>query len=198
MGAYSPAPVFTDKVRDQTMERIILPTVRGMREEGRPFTGALFAGLMVSADGPKLIEFNVRFGDPECQTLMRRLQSDLAPVLLAAARGDLAGLPPLEWDPRSCAAVVYAANGYPDEPLTGSEIRALERAERVKDAVIFHAGTRRDEEGKLRAAGGRVLTVTALGPTLRDAVARAYEAAALIDWPGGFYRSDIGWRALSR
>jgi phosphoribosylamine--glycine ligase len=198
MGAYSPAPAFTDAVREQTMERIILPAVRGMHAEGRPFAGVLFAGLMVSADGPKLIEFNVRFGDPECQTLLRRLKSDLAPVLLAAARGDLASLPPLDWDARSCAAIVYAANGYPDSPLTGSEIRALDRAGTVEEAVIFHAGTRRDEEGRLRAAGGRVLTITALGADLREALGRAYHAAGIIDWPGGFYRRDIGWRALTR
>ncbi|MBL8549078.1 MAG: phosphoribosylamine--glycine ligase [Hyphomonadaceae bacterium] len=196
MGAYSPAPVFTDAVLGQTMERIILPTVRGMQDEGRPFAGVLFAGLMISADGPKLIEFNVRFGDPECQTLMRRLKSDLAPVLMAAARGDLASVPALEWDNRPCATIVYAANGYPDHPLTGSEIRATEQASRVEDVVIFHAGTRRDEEGRLRAAGGRVLNVTALGRDLRQALDRAYHSCSLIDWPGGFYRSDIGWRAL--
>ena len=196
MGAYSPAPVFTDLARDQTMEQIILPTLRGMKEEGRPFTGVLFAGLMISADGPKLIEFNVRFGDPECQTLMRRLKSDLAPVLMAAAKGELASLAELEWSDEPAVAVVYAAQGYPDEPLTGSVIRGLAEAARIEGVEIFHAGTRRDEDGLLRAAGGRVLNITATGPNLADAVARAYSSIQLIDWPGGFCRRDIAWRAL--
>jgi phosphoribosylamine--glycine ligase len=196
MGAYSPAPVFSDRVRDQTMEQIILPTLAGMRAEGRPFVGVLFAGLMITPAGPKLIEFNVRFGDPECQTLMRRLKSDLAPVLMAAAKGTLSEAPTLEWDQRPALTVVYAANGYPDEPLTGSVIRALDQARRVEGVEIFHAGTKRDSDGTLRAAGGRVLNVTAIGDTLKQAAARAYTAIGLIDWPGGFCRSDIGWRAL--
>jgi phosphoribosylamine--glycine ligase len=196
MGAYSPAPVFTDAMRDLTMERIILPTLRGMKEEGRPFVGVLFAGLMISADGPKLIEFNVRFGDPECQTLMRRMKSDLAPILLAAAKGELASAAPIEWDARPSVTVVYAAQGYPDEPLTGSVIRGLAQADQVEGVVVFHAGTREDEEGNLRAAGGRVLNVTATGDDLRQAVTRAYDAVARIDWPGGFCRRDIAWRAL--
>ena len=196
MGAYSPAPVFTDAMRDLTMERIILPTLRGMKEEGRPFVGVLFAGLMISADGPKLIEFNVRFGDPECQTLMRRMKSDLAPILLAAAKGELASAAPIEWDARPTVTVVYAAQGYPDEPLTGSVIRGLAQADQVEGVVVFHAGTRQDEEGNLRAAGGRVLNVTAIGDDLRQAVTRAYDAVSRIDWPGGFCRRDIAWRAL--
>jgi phosphoribosylamine---glycine ligase len=196
MGAYSPTPVFTDEARDLTMERIILPTLAGMKAEGKPFTGVLFAGLMISQDGPKLIEFNVRFGDPECQTLMRRLNSDLAEVLLAAAKGDLANAPALEWDSRPAVTVVYAAQGYPDEPLTGSVIRGLTEARRVEGVEIFIAGARQDDDGTLRAAGGRVLNVTAIGETLRDAVARAYMAIDLIDWPSGFCRRDIAWRAL--
>ncbi len=198
MGAYSPAPIFTDAVRDQTMERIILPTLRGMKAEGRPFVGVLFAGLMITPEGPKLIEFNVRYGDPECQTLMRRLKSDLAPVLLAAAKGELASAPALAWDARPAVTVVYAAQGYPDEPLTGSVIRGLGEAGAVEDVVVFHAGTKRDEDGTLRAAGGRVLNVTAIGATLQDAVAKAYAAVNRIDWPGGFCRRDIGWRALAK
>jgi phosphoribosylamine--glycine ligase len=197
MGAYSPAPIFTDLARDQTMERIILPTLRGMKAEGRPFVGVLFAGLMITPDGPKLIEFNVRFGDPECQTLMRRLRSDLAPVLLAAAKGELAGAAPVEWDARPAVTVVYAAQGYPDEPLTGSVIRSVPQANAVQDVVIFHAGTKLDDAGLLRAAGGRVLNVTATGATLKDAVAQAYTAVSVIDWPGGFCRRDIAWRALT-
>ena len=197
MGAYSPAPIFTDIARDQTMERIILPTLRGMKAEGRPFVGVLFAGLMITPDGPKLIEFNVRFGDPECQTLMRRLKSDLAPVLLAAAKGELAGAAVVEWDARPAVTVVYAAQGYPDEPLTGSVIRGVPQANAVDDVVIFHAGTKLDDAGLLRAAGGRVLNVTATGAALKDAVAQAYAAVSVIDWPGGFCRRDIAWRALS-
>lgn len=196
MGAYSPAPIFTDAMRDLTMERIIEPTLRGMKKEGRPFVGVLFAGLMISTDGPKLIEFNVRFGDPECQTLMRRMKSDLAPILLAAAKGELASAAPIEWDARPSVTVVYAAQGYPDEPLTGSIIRGLAQADQVDGVVVFHAGTREDEEGNLRAAGGRVLNVTAIGDDLRQAVTRAYDAVSRIDWPGGFCRRDIAWRAL--
>jgi phosphoribosylamine--glycine ligase len=198
MGAYSPAPVFTDAMRDLTMERIILPTLAGMKAEGHPFVGVLFAGLMITPEGPKLIEFNVRFGDPECQTLMRRLDSDLAPVLLAAAKGELAQLPPLEWDERPAVTVVYAAQGYPDEPLKGSIIRGLADAAEVDDVVIFHAGTRRDDDGLLRADGGRVLNITATGATLQDAVNAAYSAINRIDWPSGFYRRDIAWRALAK
>ncbi|MEQ1809291.1 MAG: phosphoribosylamine--glycine ligase [Terricaulis sp.] len=197
MGAYSPAPIFTDAVREQTMEQIILPTLRGMKAEGNPFVGVLFAGLMITPAGPKLIEFNVRFGDPECQTLMRRMKSDLAPVLLLAAQGELAGAPKVVWDDQPAVTVVYAAQGYPDEPLKGSVIRGVAQANDVPDVVVFHAGTRTDSDGLLRADGGRVLNVTATGPTLRDAVNSAYEAVRRIDWPGGFCRSDIAWRALS-
>ncbi|MDX2274769.1 MAG: phosphoribosylamine--glycine ligase [Hyphomonadaceae bacterium] len=195
MGAYSPAPIFTDAVRDAVMEQIILPTVRGMKTEGAPFIGVLFAGLMITPEGPKLIEFNVRFGDPECQTLMRRLKSDLAPVLLGAAKGELANVS-LEWDSRPAVTVVMAAQGYPDEPLTGSVIRGLREARKFEGVEVFHAGTKLDEDGVLRAAGGRVLNVTAVGADLRDAVNRAYAAIGAIDWPGGFCRTDIGWRAL--
>jgi phosphoribosylamine--glycine ligase len=179
------------------MEQIILPTLRGMKAEGRPFVGVLFAGLMITPEGPKLIEFNVRFGDPECQTLMRRLTSDLAPVLHAAAKGELAQAPALEWDARPAVTVVYAAQGYPDEPLKGSIIRGLADASAVDNVVIFHAGTRRDDDGVLRADGGRVLNITATGADLREAVASAYSAISLIDWPSGFFRRDIAWRALN-
>ncbi|MEZ5973025.1 MAG: phosphoribosylamine--glycine ligase [Hyphomonadaceae bacterium] len=196
MGAYSPAPIFTDAVRDQTMDQIILPTLRGMKAEGRPFIGVLFAGLMITPAGPKLIEFNVRFGDPECQTLMRRLKSDLAPVLLLAAQGQLGGAPKIVWDDRPAVTVVYAAQGYPDEPLKGSVIRGVSQANEAPEVVVFHAGTRVDSDGLLRADGGRVLNVTATGATLRNAVDAAYEGVNRIDWPGGFCRRDIAWRAL--
>ena len=196
MGAYSPAPIFTDQVRDQTMQDIILPTLHGMKAEGRPFVGVLFAGLMITPAGPKLIEFNVRFGDPECQVLMRRLKSDLAPVLLAAAKGELANAPALEWDARPAVTVVYAAQGYPDDPLKGSIIRGLKDANAVENVVVFHAGTKEDADGTLRADGGRVLSVTAIGDDLKQAIASAYAAVDQINWPGGFCRRDIGWRAL--
>ena len=198
MGAFSPAPAFDEAMRDLAMERIVAPTLAGMKAEGRPFTGVLFAGLMLTPDGPKLIEFNVRFGDPECQTLMRRLISDLAPALLAAANGELAHAAPLAWDARPAVTVVYAANGYPDDPLTGSVIRGLKDAERIEGVEIFIAGAQRDKDGALRAAGGRVLNITAIGDTLAQAVTRAYAAVDRIDWPGGFCRRDIAWRALGR
>jgi phosphoribosylamine--glycine ligase len=197
MGAYSPAPVVTDAVIAYAMEHIFLPTVRGMKAEGAPFVGVLFAGVMVSPAGPKLIEFNTRFGDPECQTLMRRLDSDLAPVLLAAAKGDITKAPALTFNARPAVTVVLAAQGYPETPLAGSIIRGLTAAGSLDGVEIFHAGTRLDEDGALRAAGGRVINVTATGDTLRAAIARAYEGVNAINWPGGFFRTDIGWRALT-
>ncbi len=198
MGAYSPAPVFSQSVQDEVMEKVVLPTVRGMKAEGRPFRGVLFCGVMITPDGPRIFEFNVRFGDPETQVLMMRLKSDLAETLLAIATGKLSELPPLEFDTRPAVTIVAAANGYPDEPLAGSVIRGVADAEALDDVMIFHAGTRQDEDGALRAAGGRVLNITATGADLRAAITRAYEAAACLDWPGGFWRTDIGWRALAR
>jgi phosphoribosylamine--glycine ligase len=198
MGAYSPAPIFTSAMQAATMEQIVLPTLRGMKAEGRPFTGVLFAGLMIGAEGPKLVEFNVRFGDPECQPLMRRLKSELAPLLLAAAWGDLKSAPAIEWDARACATIVYAARGYPEAPMIGSTIRGLQEANAIDDVVVFIASARRDESGALIAAGGRVLSITALGVTLQQSVDRAYRAVDTIDWPEGFFRRDIGWRALPR
>jgi phosphoribosylamine--glycine ligase len=197
MGAYSPAPAFTDAMREQVMERIVRPTIAGMAAEGRPFAGVLFCGVMVGPDGPRLFEFNVRFGDPECQTLMLRLKSDLAPLLADAASGRLSESETIAWDARAAVTVVAAANGYPDDPLGGSVIRGLAEAETVEGVRVFHAGTRRDEDGVLRAAGGRVLNVCAVGADLREAVARAYAGLGALDWPGGFWRSDIGWRALA-
>ena len=196
MGAYSPAPILTDDIVAQAMDNIIMPTVRGMNALGAPFKGVLFAGLMISPDGPKLIEFNVRFGDPECQTLIARLESDIVPYLMAAAKGGLASLEAPVWSDESAVTVVMAAQGYPDAPLTGSVIRGLVTASQTEGVEIFHAGTRADEDGLVRAAGGRVLNVTAIGADLRQAAARAYGTIEQIDWPGGFYRRDIGWRAL--
>jgi phosphoribosylamine--glycine ligase len=156
----------------------------------------LFAGVMVTPEGSKLIEFNTRFGDPECQTLLRRLHGDFLPVLHAAATGKLSSVAPLTFDPCAAVTVVLAAQGYPEAPLTGSIIRGVAEAQNHEGVEIFHAGTRLDEDGMLRAAGGRVLNVTAVGPTLEIAVAQAYAAVDAIDWPGGFCRRDIGWRAL--
>jgi phosphoribosylamine--glycine ligase len=195
MGAYSPPPVFTDALREEVMARIIRPVLAEMARRGAPFRGVLFAGLMITRDGPRLIEFNVRFGDPECQALMVRLRSDLLPALLAACDGELANFD-LRWDPAHALVVVMAAKGYPGAYAKGSEIRGLERAAQVPGVQVFHAGTARREDGALVATGGRVLGVTATGATLAEARDAAYAAVAAIDWPGGFCRRDIGWRAL--
>ncbi|OFX04555.1 MAG: phosphoribosylamine--glycine ligase [Alphaproteobacteria bacterium RIFCSPHIGHO2_12_FULL_63_12] len=194
MGAYSPAPVFTDAIHDQTMKKIIEPVIAEMARRGRPFKGVLFAGLMICEDGPKLIEFNVRFGDPECQVMMRLMQSDILPVLHAAATG---ALKPgeLEWSRDACALIVMAANGYPGAYAKGSTIAGIERAEACDGVVVFHAGTKM-RDGALIADGGRVLNITARGHTIRDAVERAYRGVGEIDWSDGFYRRDIAWRAL--
>jgi phosphoribosylamine--glycine ligase len=196
MGAYSPAPVITPAMAARVMDEIIGPTVDAMAERGTPFKGVLFAGLMITAEGPKLIEYNVRFGDPETQVLMLRLKSDLLPALLATADGVLDTFD-LRWHDDPALTVVMAANGYPGPPEVGTEIKGLDSAAAVEGVEIFHAGTRRDGD-RLLAQGGRVLNVTARGKTVAEAQARAYAAAARIDWPGGFYRHDIGWRAVER
>jgi phosphoribosylamine--glycine ligase len=196
MGAYSPAQVMTEEMVVRTMHEIIEPTVAAMAKRGTPFKGVLFAGLMITADGPKLIEYNVRFGDPETQVLMLRLKSDLLPALLASVDGVL-GSVDLRWHDDAALTVVMAANGYPGAPEVGTEIKGLEAAAAVEGVEIFHAGTRRDGD-RLLASGGRVLNVSARGTTVAEAQARAYAAAARIDWPGGFYRHDIGWRAIAR
>ena len=197
MGAYSPAPVFTPELVQAAEDRIIRPTVQGMAAEGTPYRGVLYAGLMATDQGPRLVEFNARFGDPECQVLMMRLKSDIAPYLLACAHGDLARLPPPEFHPDVVIVVVMAAKGYPDSPLIGSIIRGAEQSF-GRDVQVFHAGTTRDKDGKLTAAGGRVLNICARGKDVAEARERAYAAIKKINWPGGFYRSDIGWRALER
>jgi phosphoribosylamine---glycine ligase len=194
MGAYSPAPIMTEALSARVMEEIVLPTVRAMSERGTPFKGVLYAGLMIQDGAPKLIEYNVRFGDPEAQVLMLRLKSDLLPVLLAVADGRLAGVA-LDWPDDTALCVVMAARGYPGAYAKGSEIKGLEDAGRDPNVQIFHAGTRREGD-RVLADGGRVLGVTARGDTIAKAKARAYAAIEEIDWPGGFYRSDIGWRAL--
>jgi phosphoribosylamine--glycine ligase len=196
MGAYSPARVVTPEIEARVMAEIILPTLAGMRARGCPFTGILYAGLMLTADGPKLIEYNTRFGDPEAQVLMPRLASDLVPALLSASEGDLSGVT-LEFDAhRAALTVVMAAAGYPGAVVRGSVIRGVDGAE--GDGVfVFQAGTR-DEGGQLLADGGRVLAVTALGDSVTDAQDRAYAAVARIDWPEGFCRRDIGFREVAR
>jgi phosphoribosylamine---glycine ligase len=192
MGAYSPAPCVTPAIEGAVMERIVLPTVRAMARDGRPFKGLLYAGLMLTESGPKLLEYNVRFGDPECQALLMRLRSDLLPALLASRDGVLKDVD-LRWYDETALCVVMAAKGYPDDPLRGSEIRGLTAAASDPDLKIFHAGTKRDG-GRLIADGGRVLGVTALGSDIAAARARAYTAIDRIDWPEGFCRRDIGTR----
>jgi phosphoribosylamine--glycine ligase len=192
MGAHSPAPAVTPAVEGAVMERIVLPTVRAMARDGRPFKGLLYAGLMLTERGPQLLEYNVRFGDPECQALLMRLKSDLLPALLAARDGVLNQVD-LRWFDETALCVVMAAQGYPDNPQRGSEIRGLGAAMADPYIKIFHAGTRRDGE-RLIADGGRVLGVTALGADIAAARARAYRAIDRIDWPEGFCRRDIGLR----
>lgn len=197
MGTYSPAPVFTDDLVEQVRTRLVEPAFAGIASEGAPYRGVLFVELMATKDGPKLVEFNVRFGDPECQVLMLRLESDLVPYLKACATRRLAELPPPVWRDEAAVCVVLAAKGYPGTPAAGGEIRGTE-ADFGPDVAVFHAGTRRGADGVLRAAGGRVLNVCARGRTLQEARDRAYAAAAKIDFPDGFCRTDIGWRALGR
>ena len=197
MGAYSPAPVFTPELADQVMADIIQPTVDGMRAEGMPFQGVLFAGLMLTDEGPKLVEYNARFGDPETQVLMRRLRSDLFPLLLASANGSLAKTASPKWSPDPVVNVVMAARGYPGSYEKGSVIEGVAEADARDGVVVFHAGTRTGRNcGRLKANGGRVLSVTASASTLRAAVDRAYAAVDAIDWPEGFVRRDIAHRAL--
>jgi phosphoribosylamine--glycine ligase len=196
MGAYSPAPCLTPALADEVMARIIRPTVAAMAAEGRPYKGVLYAGLMLTSEGPQLIEYNVRFGDPECQVLLPLLKSDLLPALIASRDGVLKHFD-LRWEDEAALAVVLAAKGYPGEPLRGTEIGGLAEAAADPQVTIFHAGTRRDG-GRLVADGGRVLNVVARGPTVADAQRRAYQAVDRIHWPGGFCRRDIGWRAVGK
>lgn len=195
MGAYSPAPVMTDSLIAQVMAEIVNPTIETLAARGTPFRGVLYAGLMITAEGPKLIEYNTRFGDPECQVLMMRLKSDLLELVLASVEGTLAETT-ADWRDEVALSVVMAAKGYPSAYEKGTEIRGLERIG-TETLEVFHAGTKRDN-GRLVANGGRVLNVTALGRSVGDARANAYAAIEEIDWPDGFCRQDIGWRALER
>ncbi|MCB9993266.1 MAG: phosphoribosylamine--glycine ligase [Hyphomicrobiaceae bacterium] len=195
MGAYSPAPVMTPELTARAEREIIAPTIAGMAARGTPFLGVLYAGLMLTDAGPKLIEYNVRFGDPECQVLMPRLRSDLMDLLLGSARGDLGGVEP-EWRDEAALTVVIASKGYPGSYEKGRPISGLHQD--FGDGVtVFHAGTTRGD-GQVIATGGRVLNVTAIGDTVADAQRKAYEAVDRIDWKGGFCRRDIGYRAINR
>lgn len=194
MGAYAPAPVMTESVLSEAARHILEPTVEGLAADGTPYRGFLYAGLMITAGGPKLLEFNVRLGDPEAQALLPRLMTDLGQLIQGGVDGALRDMD-LRWHPDPALTVVLAARGYPGGYEKGTEIRGLEAAAAIDGITLFHAGTR-IEDGRVLAMGGRVLNVTATAPTLRDAQVKAYEAVDRIDWPGGFCRRDIGWRAL--
>lgn len=196
MGSYSPARVLTAELQARAMAEIVEPTVKAMAAAGMPCRGVLYAGLMLTADGPKLIEYNARFGDPECQVLMMRLESDLVDVIDAVCSGRLADVRP-EWSSNSALTVVMAAKGYPAMPEKGSLIDGVDKAEET-GALVFHAGTARDDAGRLIATGGRVLNVTAIGGTVGEAQSIAYRAVDAIRWPEGFCRRDIGWREVAR
>ena len=194
MGAYSPAPVMTPELSKKVLNEIVQPVVAELKAVGRPFKGVLFAGLMMTADGPKVVEFNARFGDPEAQAILPRLRSDFLPALVVAAEGGLKHFD-LRWRPEAAMTVVMATKGYPGAYENGSTIEGVDRADALDGVTVFHAGTK-DGDGGLTANGGRVLAVTAIGQDLAQAHARAYAGVAAVDWPEGFWRSDIGWRAL--
>lgn len=195
MGAYSPAPVVTEDIAETVMQKIILPTVAGMKADGKPYQGVLYAGLMLTNEGPKLVEYNVRFGDPECQVLMTRLMSDLVPALIATCDGELKDFD-LRWYDEAALTVVMASNGYPGSYENGSVIGNLDQTGEVEGTLVFHAGTGTNEAGDIVATGGRVLNVTANGSSIAQAQERAYMAVDRIDWPDGFCRRDIGWQAV--
>lgn len=201
MGAYSPAPVCDDALKEQIMNRVVLPTMRGMKQEQREFRGILYCGMMVNPDTKeaKVLEYNVRFGDPECQVLCKRMNTDMLELLYRTAKGTLArdGFK-LEWDPLSAVIVVLATNGYPGKYEKGSVIRNLDVANSIDGVTVYHAGTSKDDRDEFVAAGGRVLGVTATGISIGDAQRVAYEGVDAIDWPEGFCRRDIGWRAIAR
>jgi len=196
MGAYSPAPVVNEKVHREVMEKIMIPTVRGMAQEGRSYRGVLYAGLMIQDEKPKVLEFNARFGDPETQPLLMRMKSDLVPVLEATIEGRLSKLK-VQWDERPSVCVVMASGGYPGSYERGKVISGLEEAAQVPDAFVFHAGTA-FQGGKVVTSGGRVLGVTAIGKGIREAIAKAYEVVGKISWEGAHFRKDIGQKAVKR
>ena len=196
MGAYSPAPVITPAVHEKVMERVMKPVVEGMKEMGHPFKGVIYAGLMIKDEEPKVLEYNVRFGDPEAQPILLRMKSDLVPALIASIEGNLQDVE-LDYLSQAAVCVVMASGGYPGSYKKGYPISGLDEAAKMKDVVVFHAGTA-EKEGKIVTNGGRVLGVTALGDTIKDAIDRAYQAVSLISWEGVQYRKDIGAKALRR
>ncbi|MEX2200281.1 MAG: phosphoribosylamine--glycine ligase, partial [Dongiaceae bacterium] len=195
MGAYSPTPIVDAAMQARIMAEIVEPTVKAMASRGAPFKGVLFAGVMIDAAGPKLLEFNVRFGDPECQVMMARLKSDLLPALIACSEGGL-GHFDLRWHDDTALVVVMATHGYPGTYEKGSEIRGLDRAAALDDVLVFHAGTKREGD-RILANGGRVLGIVGRGTNAAEARLRAYEGVEAVDWPKGFCRRDIGWRAIA-
>lgn len=197
MGAYSPAPILDPAMQKRVMDEIVTPTIKGMAAEGRPYRGVLFVGLMIDADGPRVVEYNCRFGDPECQVIMTRLKDDPLPQMLACATAGLGDCKRLDRFDDHAVTVVLAGAGYPGDPKKGGVIGGLKEAASVEGVTIFHAGTKQDGDDII-ANGGRVLNITAYAPTLKEAVDRAYEAVDRIDWPDGFCRRDIAWRALAR
>jgi phosphoribosylamine---glycine ligase len=196
MGAYSPAPVVTAAIHEKAMAEVMRRTVDGMAAEGRPYRGVLYAGLMIDGDSVKTLEFNARFGDPECQPLLMRMKSDIVPILLAVAAGSLEGIE-IEWHDKAAVCVVLASEGYPGDYTKGDRIAGLNDAAKVEELVVFHAGTK-GTQGGVVTNGGRVLGVTALGATVQEAIDRAYQGVALISWPGMHYRRDIGAKAIGR
>jgi phosphoribosylamine--glycine ligase len=197
MGAYAPAPVLTPELQRRAMDEIVRPTAVALAAAGIPFSGVLYAGLMLTADGPKLIEYNVRFGDPECEAIMPLIEGDFAELLYAVATGRLSEIGPPQLSKKHSMTVILAARGYPGTPAGGGLIREIEAAEQVEGVTVFHAGTG-IADGKLVAKGGRVLAVTAVADTFANARARAYRAVDQIDFADGFHRRDIGWRELAR
>ena len=197
MGAYAPAPVLTAELQRRAMDEIVQPTAQAMAAAGTPFSGVLYAGLMLTSDGPKLIEYNVRFGDPECEAIMPLIEGDFAELLAKVATGKLGDIAPPELASSHAMTVIVAAQGYPGTPVSGGSIKAIEAAEQVEGVTVFHAGTA-TADGGLVAKGGRVLAVTAVADTFANARARAYRAVDQIDFADGFHRRDIGWRELAR
>ena len=196
MGAYSPAPIMTSKLKKETIERIIKPTLKAMKELGCPFTGVLYAGLMITNEGPKLIEYNVRFGDPECQVILPRLKTDLLSLMINCCKNKLSESI-IEWDKRYALTIVMAAGGYPESYETGQLITGIDLAEKDPNITVFHAGTKKDNNSIL-TNGGRVISVTSFGSTVKEANSSAIDAINLIKWNNSYYRSDIGWRAIKR
>lgn len=196
MGAYSPAPVVTPAIHEKAMQEVMRRTVDGMAAEGRPYRGVLYAGLMIDGENVKTLEFNARFGDPECQPLLMRMKSDIVPILLAVAEKDISRVK-IEWHDKAAVCVVITAEGYPGDYPRGDEIHGLDDAAKIQDLFVFHAGTALDKD-KFVTNGGRVLGVTALGPTVKEAIDRAYQGVSLISWRGAHYRKDIGKKALAR